>query len=154
MSRKIWLSFSILFVLAAFLSASLVEAKDTKQKGITLTPGQWLIDIEIQAPMQPKPTRRQAKTCVTDEPFTAESLMPWAEEQGCKIRGVKAVDNKLTWVLRCRRDGQRSKGRGEFTVDGDHGEGKAKINFEMAGKRMSLVSKWDAKRIGECSGAE
>ncbi len=152
MPRKIWIVFSVLLV--AVLGTSPVQAKDSEPKGITLTPGLWLIDIEIQAPMQPKPTRQRTQTCVTDELFTVDSLMPWVKDQGCKIRGVKAVENKLTWTLRCRREGQRSKGRGEFTVNGDHGEGKAKINFEVAGKRMSLVSKWDANRVGECSAEE
>jgi hypothetical protein len=76
--------------------------------------------------------------------------MPWAESQGCKIRSTKAVGDKLTWKLRCKKDGQKSRGNGEFEVDGDNAEGKARVNFEMAGRRMSVVTEWDANRVSDC----
>ena len=126
-------------------------AEDPTEEGIHLAAGQWLFDVEILMPMQTEPTNQRFQSCMTGDPITVSTLMPWAESQGCKIGGVRATENKLSWKLRCKLSGQKSRGRGEFTVDGDHAEGKASVNFEMGGRRMSIVTTWDANRVGECS---
>jgi hypothetical protein len=129
-------------------------AADDQLKGIRMTEGRWIFDVRIQMPMQAKPLLQKLQTCVADEPITAETLMPWAESQGCKIASVRVKENGLTWKLRCKVNGQRSKGSGEFNVDGDRGEGKARINFEMGGRRLAIVTKWDARHAGPCSETE
>lgn len=150
MRQTIWITISVL-LLAMALSSSSVHAEDPPEKGIVLTPGQWIFDVEIRMPMQTVPTVERFRSCTTNDPITVSTLMPWAESQGCKIRSVRAVEDKLTWKLRCKISGQTARGRGEFKADGDHAEGKASVHFEMGGRSLSIVTKWDAKRIGDCS---
>lgn len=138
----------LLFALA--LGAAPVRAENPSEVGILLTEGLWIFDVQILMPMQTEPTLQRFKSCVMSDPITASTLMPWAESQGCKIRSSKVVGDKLTWKLRCKKDGQKSRGQGEFEVDGDSAEGKARVNFEMGGRRMSIVTKWDANRLGDC----
>jgi len=138
----------LLLVLA--LGSSPVLAEDSSEQGIQLAEGQWVFDVQVLMPMKTEPTHQRFKTCVTSDPITASTLMPWAESQGCKIRNSKAVGDKLTWKLRCRKDGQKSRGKGEFEVDGERAEGKARVNFEMGGRRLSIVTEWNAKRVGIC----
>lgn len=133
------------------LASSRAPAEDRPQEGLFLEPGQWVFDIRIQLPMQAVPSTQKLQTCVTTEPITAKTLMPWAEAQGCKISGVKVVDQKLKWKLRCKINGQKARGGGTFSVDGDHGKGKAVVSFDMAGRRMSVITRWDAIRVGTCS---
>jgi len=129
-------------------------ADDAPEIGIPLTEGLWVFDVQIRMPMQTSPTIQKTKACIGSEPLTAERLMPWAEKQGCRITGIKAIEGGIKWKLRCKINGQRSKGSGEFTVSGDRGQGMTRVNFEMAGQRMSISTKWDAKRMGECPAAE
>ena len=140
---------ALLLAIASYSSPAIAD--DDAEKGIQMAAGRWIFDVQIQMPMQPEPASQKLQTCVTDEPITAETLMPWAESQGCRIRSVKAIDNGLKWKLRCSVNGQKSRGKGEFTVDGHRGEGKARVNFEMGGRRMAVITKWDAVRAGECS---
>jgi hypothetical protein len=138
-------------LLALALGSSTALAEDSSEDGVRLREGLWVFDVRILMPMQTEPSVQKFKTCVESDPITASTLMPWAESQGCKIRSTKAVGDKLTWKLRCKKDGQKSRGSGEFEVDGDSAEGKARVNFEMAGQRMSVVTEWDANRVGGCS---
>ena len=140
---------ALLIAIASFTLPAIAD--EDAESGIQMAAGRWIFDVQIQMPMQTEPASQKLQTCVTDEPITAETLMPWAESQGCKIRSVKAIDNGLKWKLRCSVNGQKSRGKGEFTVDGDRGEGKARVNFEMGGRRMAVITKWDAIRLGECS---
>ena len=140
---------ALLIAIASFSSPAIAD--DDAENGIQMAAGRWIFDVQIQMPMKTEPASQKLQTCVTDEPITAETLMPWAESQGCKIRSVKAIDNGLKWKLRCSVNGQKSRGKGEFTVDGDRGAGKARVNFEMGGRRMAVITKWDAIRLGECS---
>lgn len=142
----------LVLLLAALLTPTPLLAEEPSEEGIQLREGQWLFNVHIQMPMQSEPTVQKFKTCITSDPVTASTLMPWAESQGCKIRNTKVAGDRLTWKLRCRKSGQRSRGGGEFEVDGDRAEGKARINFEMGGRRMSVVTEWEAERLGECSG--
>jgi hypothetical protein len=80
--------------------------------------------------------------------------MPWAEGMGCKIRKVKAIEDGITWRLRCKINGQNSRGRGEFTVNGDRGKGKVKLGIEMGGRSLFILTKWDARRVGACSSTD
>jgi hypothetical protein len=142
---------ALLIAIASFSLPAIAD--DDAEKGIEMAAGRWIFDVQIQLPMQTEPASQKLQTCVTDEPITAETLMPWAESQGCKIRSVKAIENGLKWKLRCSVNGQKSRGNGEFTVEGDRGEGKARVNFEMGGRRMAVITKWEAIRLGECSTA-
>lgn len=142
-----------LLLLASVLSSSPGWAEDPHEEGIVLTAGEWIFDVQIRMPMQTEPNVKRYRSCVTNDPITVSTLMPWAEAQGCKIRGIKAVEDKLTWKLRCKMSGQKSRGRGKFTVDGDHAEGRASVDFEMGGRSLSIVTKWDAERVGDCSEA-
>ena len=132
-------------------AASSVLAADPSEEGLALMAGQWIFDVRVQMPMQAKPSTQTLKSCVTSDPITAQTLMPWAEAQGCKIRGVKVRKNELSWKLRCNLNGQKSRGTGKFSAEGDQGEGKATVSFEMGGRRMSIVTRWDARRVGTCS---
>lgn len=136
------------FVLSLGLFTSSVRADD--EVGLKMAEGHWIFDVHVQIPMQAKPSAQRLQTCVTEEPITIETLMPWAESQGCKVRGAKQIENGLSWKLRCKLNGQRSRGSGEFTAVGERGEGKARVNFEMGGRRVSIVTTWDARRTGEC----
>lgn len=140
---------ALLIAIAAFSLPAIAD--DEAEKGIQMAAGRWIFDVQIQLPMQTEPASQKLQTCVADEPITAQTLMPWAESQGCKIRSVKAIENGLKWKLRCSVNGQKSRGKGKFTVDGDRGEGDARVNFEMGGRRMSVITKWEAIRAGECS---
>lgn len=140
-------------LLAVALGSPPALAANSPEEGIVLMAGKWLFDVETRLPMQAKPSVQTFQTCMTSEPLTASTLMPWAESQGCKIGSVKAIENKLTWKLRCKRDGQKSRGRGEFKVDGERGEGKVKVSFEMGGRRLLIITKWQAKRVGDCTAA-
>jgi hypothetical protein len=135
------------------MGASPIVAADPSEEGIVLTAGQWIFDVRVQMPMQATPSMQTLQSCVTSDPITAETLMPWAEAQGCKIRGVKVRNNELSWKLRCKLNGQKSRGSGKFSVDGEKGEGKATVSFEAGGRRMSIVTRWDARRVGTCSAA-
>jgi hypothetical protein len=140
-------------LLSIAFAASPVLAADPSEEGLALMAGQWIFDVRVQMPMQAKPSTQTLKSCVTSEPITAETLMPWAEAQGCKIRSVKVRDNELSWKLRCKLNGQKSRGPGKFSVDGEEGEGKATVSFDAGGRRMSIVTRWDARRVGACSAA-
>ena len=137
----------LLFAAIAMGSSNASAADDD---GIQMKPGTWIFDVRIQMPLQTEASEKRLQTCVTDEPITAEDLMPWAESQGCRIRSVKASENALTWKLKCKISGQRSRGRGSFEVDGDKGEGKTTVNFEMGGRRLSIITEWDAQHVGPC----
>lgn len=145
-SLQKWLFLS-LAAMTTMLGSSHAYAADD---GIHMKPGTWIFDVRIQMPLQTEPSEQRLQTCVTEEPITAEDLMPWAESQGCRIRSVKAKENALTWKLKCKISGQRSRGRGSFEVDGDKGEGKTTINFEMGGRRLSIITEWDAQHVGPC----
>ena len=140
-------------VLTLMMGAYPVLAKDSPKEGIVLPEGLWLFDIQVRMPMQSKPSVQKFKSCITSDPLSADTLMPWAESQGCKIRSVKVVEDKLTWKLKCNQNGQKSRGRGEFNVDGDQGKGKASVSFEMGGRRLTIFTDISAARVGACSGA-
>jgi hypothetical protein len=141
---------AMLIFSSPWLVALEAPAETEIEPGIILTAGQWKFDVEIMMPMQPKPSRQSIKTCVTSDPITPSALMPWAEEQGCRIRGIKVEDNRLTWRIACKANGMDSKGRGKFESKGDHAEGEASIYFQLAGNRMEIETEWDAKRLGAC----
>ncbi len=153
MTRKIVLAAISVLLVPILLGRPVAIADDAPEIGVQLAEGLWLFDISVRMPMQSSPTIQTMKACVGSEPLTASRLMPWAEKQGCKIRGVKEIENGIKWKLRCSVNGQKSKGKGEFTVVGEEGSGKARVNFEMAGQRMSITTKWDAKRLGSCPDA-
>jgi len=135
----------------ALLSASSTWADDATEAGIHLAKGLWIFDVSIRSPLQSAPASQKLKACVGDDPLTAEKLMPWAESRGCKIRNVVAVEDGIKWKIRCNKNGQKSKGSGEFhLVSEQRGDGKSKIQFEMGGRRMSIVTKWKADRVGTC----
>ncbi len=142
----------VCLILLALCSAP-AQADDGDKKGLVLEAGQWVFDVKIQMPMQTEPTTQVLQSCMTSEPITAETLMPWAEETGCKINGVKVKDDTLTWKLRCKLNDQRSRGKGEFSAKGRSGKGKARVNFEAGGRRMAIVTKWEARRVGDCPDA-
>jgi len=120
------------------------------EEGLVLDPGQWKFDISITMPLQPKPILQSVQSCMDGSPLGPSELMPWAEDQGCKIKGVKLKQNKLTWKLICSMNGQLARGRGEFEGIGDHAAGKSKVSFEIAGRRMTFKTEWDAERVGAC----
>jgi hypothetical protein len=115
-----------------------------------LAEGLWLFDVAVLMPMTTEPTTQTLRSCMTGEPLTAEKLMPWAESQGCRIRGARVEENELSWKLSCRMNGQRSRGSGEFKIEGDTGVGEARVSFEMAGRRLSIQTDWEARRVGPC----
>lgn len=149
MLQTIFATFAVLLIALAS-GASPALAGETPEAGIQLPEGQWLFEVQILMPMQTEPSVQRFKTCLTSDPVTASTLMPWAESQGCKIRNTKANGDKLTWKLRCRKDGQKSRGYGEFEVDGERAKGKARISFDMGGRRMAVTTAWDANRLGDC----
>lgn len=151
MKQTHWIAILVLLLtLTSSLSLGSARAADSAEPGIVLNEGQWLFDIRVQMPMQAKPSIQKVTSCVTSEPMTAETLMPWAEKQGCKVRGARVEENRLSWKLRCRMEGQRSRGRGEFSVDGDQGAGEATVNIEMGNRKMPIKTRWTAKRMGPC----
>ena len=149
MRRLYPLVISVLLVLA-LLVPSFSLADDASEIGIPLREGLWVFDVQIRMPMQTSSSVQKTKACIGAEPLTAERLMPWAEKQGCRIQGVKEIENGIKWKLRCKISGQRARGSGEFTVEGERGKGKTRVNFEVAGQSMSISTKWDAVRVGPC----
>jgi len=143
----------LILLLSLGPGSSLTQAADDPKEGLVLPPGRWIFDISVRMPMQSKPAVQRLQSCVTDDPITPETLMPWAEERGCKMRSVKVVENRMTWILRCNLNGKRSRGKGEFEVDGDRAEGKASVRFEMGGRRLAIFTDFTAKRSGTCTAA-
>jgi hypothetical protein len=152
MSVTRWTTILVL-LFSILVGSSSALAKDAPKEGLDIPPGMWLFDISVLMPMQSQATTQTVKSCVGDDPMTADTLMPWVEDQGCKIRSVRAVENKLTWKLRCKRDGQRSRGKGEFVLDGNRGAGKATVNFEMGGRTLTIRTNFTAARVGDCVAA-
>ena len=148
-----WIALSVLTIVFAW-GPTVALADDQAEPGLILREGEWVFDVKIRLPLQTAPNVQKIRTCQAGEPVTASgTLMPWAKEQGCKIRSPKVDGDKLSWKIRCRRDGQKSRGSGKFTADGDRAEGKATIKFEVAGQRMSIVTVWEAERVGDCPGS-
>lgn len=145
------LSLAVSLVLSIALRSAPVLAADPPEEGLVLAAGQWIFDVQVQMLMQAKPTTQSVHTCATNEPITPDQLMPWAESRGCKIGSVKVRKNELSWKLRCNHNGQRSRGGGKFSAKGDRGEGRATVSFEMGGRQLSVVTLWDARRVGVCA---
>ena len=145
------------FVLCSILAIAMTTAAaaaESDEVGLVLPEGLWIFDVTVYMPMQTKPSEQRLRSCVTNDPVTADSLMPWAESQGCKVRSVKIKKNRMTWQLRCNQNGQRSRGRGEFEVEGEKGEGHATVSFEMGGRRMSMKTEFAAQRVGACAASD
>jgi hypothetical protein len=143
----------LILLLSLGFGSSPAQAADDPKEGLVVPAGRWLFEISVRMPMQSKPTVQRLQSCVTDDPVTAETLMPWAEERGCKVRSVRVVENKMTWKLRCSQNGQKSRGKGEFEVDGDQGQGNASVSFEMGGRSLTIFTDFTAKRSGTCTAA-
>ena len=134
----------VVFVFA--IQAGLAQADD----GLKLDPGQWEIAVEVVLPMQTEPTRQSFRSCMGEELVTPQTIMPWAEAQGCRIRKVKVEESTMEWKLSCKLNGERSRGSGSFTSHGETADGQAKVFVEMGGRRLAIITKWDARRVGEC----
>jgi hypothetical protein len=134
-----------------FLSSLLLAAAPAlAEEGLVFDAGQWKFDISVRMPMQSEASHQSVQSCLGSDPVGPSVLMPWADEQGCKIKGVEVEQNKLTWKLICNMDGQIARGKGEFESAGDRAKGKARINFEAGGQRLSIKTEWDGERLGEC----
>jgi hypothetical protein len=136
----------VVFVFVFAIQAGLAQA----EAGLQLEPGQWEIAIEVMLPMQTEPTKQLFSSCMGEELVTPQTIMPWAEAQGCRIRRVEVEESTMEWKLSCKLNGERSRGAGSFTSHGETADGEAKIFVEMAGRRIAIITKWDARRIGEC----
>ncbi len=134
----------VVFVFA--IQAGLAQA----EAGLKLDPGQWEIAIEVLLPMQTEPTKQLFRSCMGEDLVTPQRIMPWAEAQGCKIRKVEVEESTMEWKLSCKLNGERSRGAGSFTSHGETADGEAKVFVEMAGRRVAIITKWDAQRVGEC----
>jgi hypothetical protein len=124
------------------------------EEGLVLEPGQWKFDIAVRAPMQSEPSRQSVQSCLDGAPVGPSTLMPWADEQGCKLKGIEVEENKLTWKIICNMNGQIARGKGEFESTGDNAKGKSKVSFETGGQRLSIKTEWAGERLGACNPEE
>jgi hypothetical protein len=136
----------LLLVLILLLSA----VPSPAEEGIVLDAGEWKFDFSVKMPMQSEPSHQVFQSCLASDPIGPSTLMPWAEEQNCRIRGIKVEQNKLTWKIICNMHSQIARGKGEFESSGDDAKGKAKIAFEIGGQRMFIKAGWNGKRLGAC----
>jgi hypothetical protein len=140
---------SILLLLAAPVMAT-EGAKEGPAVGVVLEQGQWRFDISTLQPMATEPDLQSAELCADGSPIGPSTLMPWAEEQSCKLKNIKVEKNKLTWKISCKMEGEVYRGRGEFEAKEGEAKGKARIAFDVAGQRATLKMKWSGERLGPC----
>ena len=106
-------------------------------------------DISVGMP-QLKPTVQSLTPCLTGETIGPSLLMPWAVDRGCKFENIRLVQDRLSWGIVCRLEGQRARGSGKFETSGDHAEGSAKVSFYLAGQRLTISTEWHAVRTADC----
>jgi hypothetical protein len=148
LTRRLAALLALPVLLAGALPGSAEEEQDP---GLLLHEGMWQFDISVLLPLQTDYRHQTLQRCIDSEPITPSDLMPWAEERSCKLKGIKVKADKLSWKITCNQSGQPpSRGRGEFKASGDSGVGKSRIDFEVAGQRQSIKTKWDAKRLRDC----
>lgn len=144
---------------ALFVIVLLAPAASEAQ--IAIRPGQYefTLDMNLGIPAEaPKAVldaagfkNQKRLDCITADEVKGDVSKLFAreaEEQNCKMSGVKTTGNKMTFTTTCEEDGVRTTMSTEMTFGTDSFTGVTK-GKDHEGRAIS--SKMSAKRIGECT---
>ena len=106
--------------------------------------GLWEMTVTMEMPGMPfQPPPQTMRHCYTAEEVKNE---PVPRDADCKITELKSSGSKVSWKLECQGE-MAGKGEGEITYRGDSAyEGKS----TMQTQGMTMTSRYQGKRIGEC----
>ncbi len=125
----------------------------------TMNPGKWEFTTTMTMPMLPAPQVTTDTECITEEDARRDPINDLLSDGNCRMLKKKQSRNSMTFEMECNNEGVTSKGRGQFSSNGNSASGSMDMTMEMpdmpamanmpAGS-MKIQTTWRGKRIGAC----
>jgi hypothetical protein len=128
-------------VLAGVLMLGGLGAEGARAEGLPIKDGLW--ETTMRNPMTGERTSRE---CLKDAVLDPQTMLEGQDD--CQMTEQALDGNTLTFTLACAGGSGTAEGR--MFVEGDQGNGEISMQFDTAGRKMSMTMSWDAVRVGDC----
>ena len=128
-------------VLAGVLALGGLGAEGARAEGLPIKDGLW--ETTMRNPMTGERTSRE---CLKDAVLDPQTMLEGQDD--CQMTEQALDGNTLTFTLACAGGSGTAEGR--MFVEGDQGNGEISMQFDTAGRKMSMTMSWDAVRVGDC----
>jgi len=128
-------------VLAGVLVLGGLGAEGARAEGLPIKDGLW--ETTMRNPMTGERTSRE---CLKDAVLDPQTMLEGQDD--CQMTEQALDGNTLTFTLACAGGSGTAEGR--MFVEGDQGNGEISMQFDTAGRKMSMTMSWDAVRVGDC----
>ena len=114
--------------------------------GMKVNPGLWETKSQVTSPGGTHENTSQ--DCIKDSELSPETMMD--NNTGCKVTDSNADAKSMQWTIQCENQGVAMTGSGHATSTGDAITGGMDINADFNGQKLTMTTKWEGTRIGEC----
>jgi hypothetical protein len=116
-----------------------------------LHPGQWQISSTTTSAALPQTQRQTLNECIKEK--TAQEILGTLTEKDiCSIDSHEESADTMEWTMKCRQKGSPPmSGNGRIISHGDTFDGEMNVSMKMGEDEMKFQTKWNGKRVGECS---
>jgi hypothetical protein len=115
--------------------------------GMKIEPGKWRFTATTDMPMSPPP--KTLVECVTETEVDPDRFM--AEVDACTVSDIEMDDTAMSWKLTCTGDrGSTMTGDAVYVTTGTTVSGVMTMKMRVDGQVMTMTSRTDGKRIGDC----
>ena len=128
-------------VLAGVLVLGGLGAEGARAEGLPIKDGLW--ETTMRNPMTGERTSRE---CLKDAVLDPQTMLEGQDD--CQMTEQALDGNTLTFTLACAGGSGTAEGR--MFVEGNQGNGEISMQFDTAGRKMSMTMSWDAVRVGDC----
>lgn len=138
------------YLLVLFLTASTFAGARAEDAVLNVTPGNYQIKRETSSNDEPQGVVHNEEKCITDKVFDPVSALP--SKAGCSASNVKKSGNTVSFDINCTGGEQMPplKGKAEYSSNGMAIGWNIVLNGQFEGKPVTIITKAEGKRIGDC----
>lgn len=144
------MKFTRTLTLVMILAAGAVAGARAQDATLNVTPGKYMIKKETSSNMKPEPVIKTEEKCISEPVFKPEDALP--DKESCSVSNVKKDGDTLTFDIDCKGGAQTlpMKGTAEYSVTSSTISWSIMLKGEMQGKEVTINSKAEGKRMGDC----
>ena len=114
--------------------------------GMKVEPGLWETKSHVTSPGGTH--ENVSQDCIQESEISPERMMD--DNAGCEVTDSKVDAKSMNWSIRCENQGVAMTGDGHAQSTGDTISGGMDIKANFNGQEMTMATKWEGTRIGEC----
>ncbi len=138
----------IFILLSAVLVFASAPGQAFAEENFSIRSGLWQMTTTSTNTMMPEPIVTTNEVCVEGNEFNPEDMVQ--DMDSCEVLTESVQANRLRYGMQCQVEGGEATIEGEYTVNGDEGQGSMSMNMKMGPIVMDVNVDWQSVYLGPC----